>query len=327
MIEQAQEPPPLSSAELEATVTRLGCKDEVTRAEAERVMQQSGVSAIEPLVAILTRELAAHRKRQWMGLAGMFSFGLGSMAALHFGLIYDVRLLLIGVAVGMVGMMLLADTMQPSRLQKNTAAMLLTIDDLRAIGPLLDIRRTYTAESRKVRWPLHCMLHRLRASHSVLIDERHRDHFRSVLKYWQQYQRHRFYGTDYIIAILTALQQIGGARDLPYVERIAYPDRAHHTADAGLCSMRKRDSSAQDWMRGRQMQELDKSRIMQAAQQCLPYLQMNAEQQRVSNSLLRASDSSTGTSDILLRPAGSGATSGQYVLLRASPTTETERFQ
>lgn len=56
--------------------------------------------------------------------------------------------------------------------------------------------------------------------------------------------------------------------------------------------------------------------IIRAAQECLPFLQANAERQEIQHTLLRASNSQTATSDILLRPAAPAA-SYPAQLLRA----------
>jgi hypothetical protein len=317
MSEQTQKPLPQSKTDLEATVIRLGSKDDAVRAEAERVIKQAGAGAIEPLVAVLTRQLAAHRKRIWIGLVGMLSLGVGSLAALHSVVEYDFWGILFGFVVYCFGLCFSAYIMQPSRLQKQTAAMLMGIDDLRAIGPLIEVlRNPHTAESTQVRSLLLPMLQRLRASDVALIEDRHREYFHYVLKHWEHFQLGPQYGTDFIMAVLSALQQVGDARDLPYVERIAYPERTLHVA-MGLHWMGKGYNSAFKLLFGGRWRAVNRPRIVQAAQECLPYLQLKAEQQRVSNSLLRASAPGNSTSNVLLRPATGQDSTEPQSLLRA----------
>jgi hypothetical protein len=324
MSERTQEPLHLSRAVLESAVLRLGSKDDAVRAEAERVIKQSGVGAIEPLIAVLTRELRKHQKRRWVVLAAALALTLGCYLVMFHLRENDYLGLTIGFAICMVGIFVSAYMALPTRLQKQTAAMLMGIDDLRAIGPLIDVlRNRHTAESTQVRSLLLPMLQRLRASDVALIEDRHREYFHYVLKHWEHFQLGPQYGTEYIVAVLTALQQVGNGGDLPYVERIAYPDRTLHAA-LGFHWLWKGYNSAFKLLLIGQWRGIDKPRIVQAAQECLPYLQLKDERQQVSNSLLRASDPGNSTSDSLLRPAGSAATSEPDQLLRSSPSTETE---
>jgi hypothetical protein len=88
-------------------------------------------------------------------------------------------------------------------------------------------------------------------------------------------------------------------------------------ADAGFHWLRKGYNAFQDFNNGRQMKTLDKPRIVRAAQECLPYLQMKAEQRKASNTMLRASDPVTVTPDVLLRPAIGHENPEPQTLLRA----------
>jgi hypothetical protein len=88
--------------------------------------------------------------------------------------------------------------------------------------------------------------------------------------------------TELVLAILKALEQIGDDRAVLYVEALTV----------------SRDTA-----------------IREAAVACLPFLKARAEQQRLSQTLLRASRAADTTPELLLRPArGTGETDPQQLL-------------
>lgn len=93
---------------------------------------------------------------------------------------------------------------------------------------------------------------------------------------------------DYLVAALAALEQVGDERALPVVENLA----------AG------------------RIPTAEAKRVQAAAQECLPYLQTRSEQQRASQTLLRASALSATPSDTLLRPAQGALPTEPSELLR-----------
>ena len=97
-----------------------------------------------------------------------------------------------------------------------------------------------------------------------------------------------------LTAILTALQQVGTESSLPVVIELAEG-------------------------KGRAKQF---SQVGEAARECLPFLQQRAENQRQTQTLLRASDGNRTPADMLLRPAlESPSTIPADELLRAAPET------
>ncbi len=78
---------------------------------------------------------------------------------------------------------------------------------------------------------------------------------------------------DIRIAILQAFEQVGDSKALSVVERLA-----------------KREAGS-----------AGEKRIQEAANQCLPALQLRTEEQRSSQTLLRAADASSAATDTLLR--------------------------
>lgn len=79
------------------------------------------------------------------------------------------------------------------------------------------------------------------------------------------------------IAILQAVEQVSDSKALSLVERLTQRE----AVSAG------------------------EKRIQEAAKQCLPALQLRAEEQRSSQTLLRVADASTTSKDTLLRAATS----------------------
>lgn len=96
------------------------------------------------------------------------------------------------------------------------------------------------------------------------------------------------------LAILKALEQVGGARELATVERLA----------RGLPGPPSISKICRE--------------IQEAAQECLPYLQMRANVQRAREELLRASGAHARLNGGLLRPAGPPTDAFPEQLLRSS---------
>src|SRR5206468_10754437 len=94
----------------------------------------------------------------------------------------------------------------------------------------------------------------------------------------------------YLVAALNALEQVGDGTALPMVRSLA----------------------------SGKMKTADPKRVQAAARECLPYLQVRFEQQRATQTLLRASHVSKSPHDRLLRPAQSGPDAEAEGLLRPS---------
>lgn len=185
------------------------------------------------------------------------------------------------------------------------------LDDVRLIGPLAQMLQI---EDRHVRTragvALTQLLPRLHASETHLLDTAQRallcrvlayplnDVFRSELVVLLTRQTQQM--ADLQIAILKAFEQVGDAKALPIVERVA---------------MSKAKTA-------------DQQRVHAAAVQCLPYLRARAAQQQAHQSLLRASSAMETNPDILLRPAGATNTPDAQQLLRpdADQTCSTDPF-
>ena len=91
-----------------------------------------------------------------------------------------------------------------------------------------------------------------------------------------------------MIAVLSALEQIGDTRALPHVQHLL--DTPHSTPDA--------------------------QRVHEAAQSCLVFLEERAAKERVGQSLLRAAHAPDTGAGVLLRPAQNTPESDPALLLR-----------
>lgn len=96
------------------------------------------------------------------------------------------------------------------------------------------------------------------------------------------------------VSILKALEQVGGAKELPLVERLS---REHSLS-----------------FKTARMPDI----IQKAAAECLPFLQERAREQRASEQLLRASSAPATPDNMLLRPATASAHFLPEQLLRPS---------
>jgi len=146
---------------------------------------------------------------------------------------------------------------------------LANISDLRIAGPLIEIAALEEGVANKMAVQLLTrLLPRFRASDAKLLtDGQHAALLRTL---------NRANGNpDYFVAVLKALEQIGDARALPVVESLAAGRRA----------------------------TVAPRRVQASAQDCLPYLRIRCDQQRASQTLLRASDAAGMQPDTLLRPA------------------------
>jgi hypothetical protein len=158
------------------------------------------------------------------------------------------------------------------------------VSDLRIAGPLLEIAALEDGSAKTIPCLLLTqLLPRFRASDAKLLTE---TQHAALLRMLGRNDT----APEFFVAALKALEQVGDARALPVVENLALGRR--FTAD--------------------------QRRVQAAAGDCLPYLRIRCDQQRASQTLLRASSASGAPVDTLLRPArGVGATDTSE-LLRAS---------
>jgi hypothetical protein len=181
---------------------------------------------------------------------------------------------------------------QPTRARCNLATILAQSTDLRLVGPALTLLAD-SALKDKTKNSLLVMLGRLlpqmNIEQATSLTEKQRHALLVPLE-------SPYNDINMTLAILKTLEQIGDEKAIPVVESVA-----------NRFVMIPRELP-----------------VYEAAQACLPYLRLRAEQTKQAQTLLRASDASTVTTpDVLLRPAM--ATSSEIPseqLLRAAPQTD-----
>lgn len=170
-----------------------------------------------------------------------------------------------------------------SQLQKEGVRKLAKNLDIRGVGHFVDALGFRDKEVAKAATDaLLVLLPRLQASDSHLLN----DDQRAIL-----HKQIRGDNTDLILAILKALEQIGDAKAVPFVE-----ERANEANRRGN--------------RGNIRQ------IREAAQACLPALNARVELERASHTLLRAAKSDRTDTGMLLRPASGAQMVDEQQLLR-----------
>jgi hypothetical protein len=159
-------------------------------------------------------------------------------------------------------------------------------DDVAGVGALAETlewpdRRVQDMAARA----LVRLLPKLRASDGRLLSPAQRGCLYRMLS-----MRHIGRDGALALAILEALQQVGDKAAIPYVERLA-------RSTALTPTQRK---------------------VRQAAEECLPYLRISADNQQASQSLLRASAQENVPADALLRPVFTVVSQEPEELLRAT---------
>ncbi|HZT42833.1 MAG TPA: hypothetical protein VFA07_11765 [Chthonomonadaceae bacterium] len=263
-----REPHPTSDKDgfLTEAIHLLGSRRLEESLAAERKLERMGVEAIKPLVTVLQAEIRSRRRRRAVSLLGLTLAVAGFVAGMTRLRVGDTTWML-GTTLGYVACCLLLGSLaQATRRERSATRLLRRVDDVRAIAPLLEALRFPPREVTQT--VLIRLLRRLRADDRDLLDGPPRSHLHGALK---QAARRLFgpcFSIGYIVAVLKALEQIGDAAALPYVEFLAF-------------SARQPD-------------------IRIAAQECLPFLRARAEQ--TGQTLLRPTD--IDTADTLLRSTG-----------------------
>ncbi len=178
-------------------------------------------------------------------------------------------------------------------LNRKAAVELTTLDDVRCIGPLVDIcvamQNMTTNTSVRARLALTRLLPRLKASDAHLLREPQRVILRGILAGKGYISFGKYYDAEFILSILKAFEQVGDWKSLPYVQQLAQGAKWPH--------------------------------VRAAAKECLPYLQALAEKQKPGENLLRASSASEAAGvapETLLRPASATEEARPETLLRAA---------
>jgi len=271
---------PIFAGILRQTLTTLDALPSEEQSEEKELLELS-VSPTEPLFRSF--QAAVRQRRQntvTMSAAAALAAG-SAIANLFQQANHSQDFTLLWIAVGALGVTFGLSFRGLFRL-KGLMNNLANISDLRIAGPLVEIVALEESIANKMAAQLLTrLLPRFRASDAKLLtDGQHTALLRTL---------NRTNATpEYFVAVLKALEQIGDARALPVVESLATGRRA----------------------------TIAPRRVQAAAQDCLPFLRVRCDQQRASQTLLRASDAAGMQTDTLLRPAQGGGTTEATELLR-----------
>ncbi len=166
---------------------------------------------------------------------------------------------------------------------RNLSNTLIHANDLTVLGALAEAASVAELSGGSAAVALTPLLNTVRANHAELVDDAFFDHIGRAINIHTN-------NKTFVFAALHALEQVGDERSLASVKKLA--DRA-----------RKR----RDWRS-----------IAEAAQHCMEFLQLRAEQTEATTMLLRASSASEYGVDMLVRPAHGAETTSAGEMLRTS---------
>jgi hypothetical protein len=250
-------------------------------ADAGRRIEAMGPEAVERLLQMLEQET---RKRKVIN--GVIVAGLVAYVAVciclervwHYALFWTKHPTSFFIMNG------LAALMGASHFHNHVTRALSRVDDVRAVGPLLQALRVSKIHQDSVIRTLTRLLPRMKATDAHLLNDEQRTSLYKVLK--GNPRKH----SALAVSALKALEQIGTAEALPLVERLAKgPDGT-----------------------------LKEEEVVQAARTCLPFLRERAELDRDQKTLLRATVGEDDGATTLLRPASGVAAPSEVALLRPS---------
>jgi HEAT repeat protein len=224
-------------------------------------------------------------KRQWRSrLAVASAVSLGNLLMSELSLLDTPMMHYANNHIQIVGMSLVIGAVlgwpliQIRHRIRRDQSVLTQIDDGRVCGPLLELWHSGDSEMRLVaEASLVRLLPSLRASDAAQLNARQRERLDQALSSGS---------VGLVLAVLKALEQIGGKKELPRVERLA--------AGGGLAK--------------------HENRIREAAQECLLYLQQRTQGKEANETLLRASDRFEGTETLLRAAQGSTETPPEQLL-------------
>jgi hypothetical protein len=178
--------------------------------------------------------------------------------------------------------------MGASRHHNHVARALSKVDDVCAVGLLLQALKVKNIDQASVLGTLTRLLPRMQATDSHLLNNEQRGCLYRALR-WDPREHSAF-----LVSALKALEQIGTEEALPLVDRLA-------NGPIG----RPRDPD-----------------VERAAQACLPFLKERAVRDREHRTLLRATESGEDSTEGLLRPAANTIEVGRDALLRSAGVQE-----
>jgi hypothetical protein len=293
------------SAPLPDTVVQVGTDGEAISAS----QSSEQAEQMETIGAALSQESQQFRRNILHGMVGLslvgvliasgnFWFGEGGWSSIL------PTSSLISCSLGMMlifSLFMVRSSRKPRQRRRDMAAKLIEQSDVRSIGPLVDALHLDDGMTREVAIEaLTGLLPRLKASDAALLNDAQRAKLCQILSLPVENPFYKDFrdlfrpannrAVAFRVAILRAFEQVGDSKALAVVERLA-----------------KREAKTEG-----------EKRIQEAAEACLPALQYRAEQERSSQTLLRAAMPSSAASETLLRAAAGTQDTAPEQLLRAS---------
>ncbi len=254
---------------------------------------------LEEVMGILEVETRKRQRRRTWIIAGMVSY-VGLMlflALLHWVLHrrFDPQIFnFMGSMGGVFGA-----TAAFSRTHKAAAQRISEFQDVRAVGHLATAMEIQDKGTRRiVEDALTRLLPEMRASDAGLLNAEQRENL---------YRGLRRKNPPLVLAILTALEQVGDSKAIPYVEKLEK-------------NLLEQQAEAKKLAR---LQPAEIDQQLQAARECLQFLQDHVQQEQARQTLLRASSAAQVAPDSLLRPAAETFEQDTASLLRAAGPADT----
>lgn len=242
------------------------------------VSETTGPPEIDALLDLLKRESRRRSpllRKQFVIAAG--ATALFTSIVVTFGL-SPVSPEVLYAQVPLLGSVLIGAVISGSEAQKRAARKLTEVDDVRAIGPLLEARYwPYPRIQKAATVALVQLLHKLTASDAALLTDAQRIYLYRSLKSEDPL---------FVRSALRAIAQIGDAAAFPYVERLmARTERKDHA-------------------------------LFERAFHCRNALRVRLQREEVGHDLLRAAAPPDDPALALLRPAANQTGTDPAVLLR-----------
>lgn len=272
----------------EALLKRLGSRNERISRETEQEIRDRGAAGVELLAAFIERDAVRILPRRMLWVlaipAGMVVTEclLMSLNVINLGFYAGVFYLSL-VSVVFAGLCPIYVTLR----RRRAALLLAETDDVRAVGPLLEVLTYPDRSLRKAAvQALTRLLPRLQVRDVPLLNPTNWRQMNDILAWPSSAQRNTGIDADFLVALIKAVATIGNAGYLPNVKDLAAGTRVAIVEPA----------------------------VRAAAQECVPILVERSEWSS-SKTLLRAA---APGSDILLRPAAATQDEQPRTLLRAA---------
>lgn len=254
-----------------------------------------GAEAVPVLLAAFGAEWKRFRKRK--RLLSTIEFGLRiASAAIAYPIMMANRhstwSVLAALTIGPVAGLLIVPFPAASRRQRNATALLAFVEDIRAVGPLIDGLTVASGTARQsIINALMRTLPKLRSTEAGILEPRHLKYFYSTLRVHDNWEPGGERSVDIMLAVLAAVETVGDEKAIPVLREL---------------------TRIGDWGRERKL-------VSQAAARSLDALRHRLDDEREGRYLLRPAADPVAR-ESLLRAAGASESGDSDRLLRADLT-------